>query len=184
MTKAPITQKVKVEIGALLVLTLTSVAVWYYFGRPAAGSAQAASSIIAKYTPMGVENPQIHWDRLDEAQRTEYQTVGRDIFTGGLPPPPPAPIAIPQPVNVAEQAPPPPPPPSLSLKYFGYGAAENDSVSRAFLTDGATVYIAAEGDTVLGHYRVLRISRSRLEFEDMSSGRRGFTTIEDQGPAF
>ena len=177
--------KSKAEIAVRAGLTLVAMASWSYFGRSAMSSAHAAAPAAARYKAMGVENPQIHWDRLDEAQQTEYEATGRDIFTGGSLTPTPLPISIPQPVSVAEQAPPPPPPPpSLSLKYFGYGAAENDSGSRAFLTDGATVYIAAEGDTVLGHYRVLRISRSRLEFEDMSNGRRGFTTIEDQGPAF
>ncbi len=177
-------KKTKAEIAVLAGLTLVAIGSWSYFSRSGVSSAHTAAPAAARYKAMGVGNPQIHWDRLDEAQQTEYEATGRDIFTGGSLAPTPLPIAIPQPVNVVEQAPPPPPPPSLSLKYFGYGASENDSGSRAFLTDGATVYIAAEGDTVLGHYRVLRISRSRLEFEDMSSGRRGFTAIEDQGPAF
>src|ERR1700730_2015062 len=185
MTKPSMTKKVKVEIVMLVTLTLSAVAIWYYFGRPEAGSTRAASSAVAKYKPMGVENPRIHWDRLDEAQQTEYETVGRDIFTGGLPPPSPPPVPIPQPGdNGSTSRPPPPPPPQLPLKYFGYGAAQADSGRRAFLTDGATVYIVAEGDTILGHYRVIKISHANLEFEDMGSARRGVSVIEDQGPAF
>ena len=184
MTRAPMTKKVKMEIATLAALLVLAVGIWYYFGRPAGRSIRAASHGVSKYKPMGVENPQIHWDRLNDAQQTAYESIGRDIFTGGTPPPPP--VVIPQPVDheLAPPPPPPPPPPQLPLKYFGYGAAQADSRGRAFLTDGSTVYIVAEGDTIRGHYRVTRITRTTLEFEDIATGRHGSAVIEDQGPSF
>jgi hypothetical protein len=184
MTKPAMNTKVKIEIGALATLLFSAIGVWYYFGHPAVGSARAASRAISRYKPMGVENPQIHWNRLDEAQQTKYESTGRDIFTGGTPPPPPPPVVIPEPVDHEIAPPPPPPPPQLPLKYFGYGAAQADSRGRAFLTDGAAVYIVAEGDTILGQYRVIRITRANLEFEEISTSRRGVAIIEDQGPSF
>jgi len=45
------------------------------------------------------------------------------------------------------------------------------------------VYVVAEGDTVLGRYRIVKINRVNLEFEELGSGRRGTTVLEDQGPA-
>jgi len=183
MTQAPMTKKVKVEIGALATLLAMAIAT-YYFGRPTTRSIRAASNGVSKYKPMNVENPQIRWDRLVDAEKTAYESTGRDIFTGGTPPPPP--ITIPQPVEqeIAPPPPPPPPPPQLPLKYFGYGAAQADSRGRAFLTDGPTVYIVAEGDTIRGQYRVTRITRATLEFEDISTGRHGVAVIEDQGPSY
>ncbi|MDP9147995.1 MAG: hypothetical protein M3N22_10065, partial [Acidobacteriota bacterium] len=72
------TKRAKVEAGALVLLVFSALAVWYFAGHPVAGSARASTTVIARYMPMGVENPRIHWDRLEDAQRTQYETVGRD----------------------------------------------------------------------------------------------------------
>jgi Tfp pilus assembly protein PilP len=79
--------------------------------------------------------------------------------------------------------PPPPPPPRLPLKYFGYGALESGPGRRAFLTDGDAVYIVAEGDTVLGRFRIIRITHSSLEFEELVTSRRGVTVLEEERSA-
>jgi hypothetical protein len=175
------TKKVKVESGALSVLLLIAAVIWFFYFRSAPASGSSALSVVASYRAMAVENPHVHWERVVEARQTEYQTVGRDIFTGGLPPPA-APVQVPQ-VEVNDTPPPPPPPPPpphLPLKYFGYGALESGPGRRAFLTDGDAVYIVAEGDTVLGRFRVIRITHSSLEFEELVTSRRGVTVLEDQ----
>jgi hypothetical protein len=177
------TKKVKVESGALSVLLLIATMIWFFHFRSAKPSGSSALSVVASYKAMAVENPHVHWDRVVEARQTEYQTVGRDIFTGGLPPPPPAPVVQVAPVEVHDTAPPPPPPPPpphLPLKYFGYGALESGPGRRAFLTDGDAVYIVAEGDTVLSRFRVIRITHSSLEFEELGTSRHGVTVLEDQ----
>jgi len=53
---------------------------------------------------------------------------------------------------------------------------------RAFLADGDDVYIVAEGDTLLGRYRIIKVNNSNLEFEEISSGRRNTVALsqEDQ----
>jgi len=85
---------------------------------------------------------------------------------------------------VAPPPPPPPPPPArLPLKYFGYGTLESGPGRRAFLTDGDAVYIVAEGDTVLGRFRVIRITHSSLEFEELVTSRHGVTVLEEQRSA-
>ena len=180
------TKKVKIESGALTGLLLIAALIWYFHFRSAPASQSSALSVVANYKAMAVENPHVHWDRLVEAQQTEYQTVGRDIFTGGLPPPPvPVPVQVPQ-VEVHDTPPPPPPPPPparLPLKYFGYGTLESGPGRRAFLTDGDAVYIVAEGDTVLGRFRVIRITHSSLEFEELLTSRHGVTVLEEQRSA-
>ena len=174
-------KKTKVEIGALAALLLVALAVWLYQGRPEESSARAAT-LAAKYVPMRVENSQIHWDRLARTQMAEYKASGRNIFALQLPPPPSAPAAPPV---IADDEPPaaPPPPPKLPLKFFGYGTVSEGSQSSAFLTDGSAVYIVAEGDTVLGHYRIIKITSASLEFEEIASGRRAYATLQDQGPS-
>jgi len=176
-------KKVAIEAGALGVLLAALGGTLWYFNSGSSAQSVAATTRSVAYKPMGVENPQIHWYRLDETQRTEYKSSGRDIFSLKLPPPPPPPA----PVQVAEvepappPPPPPPPPPKLPLKFYGYGAVPNSPGRRAFLTDGQAVYIVAEGDTVLGRYRVLKINTMSLDFEEISSGRRASTPLEDQG---
>jgi hypothetical protein len=61
----------------------------------------------------------------------------------------------------------------LPLKFYGFGQAEPGAGRRAFLADGDAVYIVAEGDVVLGRYRIIKINNSTLEFEGISSGRHG-----------
>jgi hypothetical protein len=54
------------------------------------------------------------------------------------------------------------------------------SSRRAFLTNGDSVYVAAEGDTLLGRYRIIKIGRANVEFEEISTGRHGFAHLEGQ----
>ena len=180
------TRKTKVESGTLVVLVLVAGAVWLFYRLPANGSARTGALAATKYKPMGVENSTIHWGRLNEAQQTEYTTTGRDIFTVELPPiPAPQPFHTPEPGEndyVPPPPPPPPPPPKLSLKFFGSGTVPEGEGRRAFLTDGDAVFVVAEGDIVLGRYRIVRISHVSLEFEEIGSGRHGTAALEDQGP--
>lgn len=178
------TKKAKTERILLGVLLVTAVAVWLFVGSSTSTAPQAASLAVS-YKPMGVENPQIHHDRVADARNTEYKSTGRDIFNHDLPPPPPPPpVHIPQPgdADYIAPAPPPPPPPKLPLKFFGSGTVDEGTRRRAFLTDGDAVYIVGEGETVLGHFRVVKIGSRTLEFVEIGSGRHGSTVLEDQEP--
>jgi hypothetical protein len=176
--------KKNVEIAVLAALILAALSIWHYASRPA-GEADRASTVAANYKPMRVENPQIHWDHLEEAQDTEYRPSPRDIFSRDLPLPPPKPVHVPGPGDADYVAPvvPPPPPPQLPLKYFGEGKTQSGSGRRAFLKNGDDVYIVAEGDIVLGRYRIIKINHSSLDFEEIGSGRHGTARLEDEGPA-
>jgi len=176
-------KKAKIEGTTLAVLMLVAGTLWYYYAHPELGSARAGSFLVA-YKPMGVESPRIHRDRVQAARNTEYEATTRDIFSRVLPPPPPPPEVVRVPVagdaDFVAPPPPPPPPPELPLKFFGSGDVLNGSGLRAFLTNGDSVYVAAEGDTVLGRYRIIKIGRLKLEFEENSTGRHGFVPLEDQ----
>ena len=159
-------KKSAIQGSALAVLMLICGALWYRNANSAGASSDHEVKSSAAYKPMSVENPQIHWDLLTDLQQTQYETTGRDIFNWHLPPPPP-----------------PPPPPQLPLKFFGVSTDAKGSARRAFLTDGSDVYIVAEGDSVLGRYRVRRITNANLEFEEIGSGRRALKPLEEQTPS-
>jgi hypothetical protein len=180
-------KKTQIQSGSLGVLVLLCGFLWYHNGSTAGASeGETGPSFRAAYHPMSVENPRIHWDRLTESQETEYTTTGRDLFNWQLPPPPPPPppVHIPGPGDEDYVAPPPPPPPPpvLPLKFFGIGTDAKGSSRRAFLTNGNEVFIVAEGETVLGHFRIIKINNVNLEFEEIGSGRRSSKQIEDQNP--
>ncbi len=167
------------QIAVLIVLAIIGVAVWYWNTRqnPAAAG---ASSITAGYTPINVENPAIRWWKLERVRKTEYKGSGKDPFSLVAPAPPPV---VPQPgdKNYVAPVPAPPPPLELPVKFFGYGTVPNGTARRAFLTDGDEVYVVAEGDTLLAHFRILKIGNVTLDFEEISSGRQGKATLEDAG---
>ena len=178
-------KKTTMQAAALLVLVVICAALWYR----QANSAVASDTDLrpgAAYRPMSVENPRIHWDHLSDPQEAEYNATGRDIFNWVLPPPPPPPppIHIPGPgdEDFVPPPPPPPPPPKLPLKFFGLGTDAKGASRRAFLTDGDEVFIVAEGETVLGRYRITHIANTSLEFEEISSGRRASKALEEAPP--
>jgi hypothetical protein len=75
-----------------------------------------------------------------------------------------------------------PPPPTLPAKrkVFGSGTVPNGTAKRAFLSDGEEVFIVGEGDTLLGRFRILRITPASLEFEELGSGRRNSAPLDEQ----
>jgi hypothetical protein len=177
-------KKAKIETAVLALLLVVAGTVWYFYAHSELGSARAASFLVA-YKPMGAESPRIHHDRVQAARNTEYGSTIRDIFSRELPPPPPAAIVrVPNPGDSDYVPPvaPPPPPLELPLKFFGSGTVEGGTSRRAFLTNGDSVYVAAEGDTLLGRYRIIKIGRVNLEFEEISTGRHGFAHPEDVEP--
>jgi hypothetical protein len=167
-------------LGALL---LIAAGAWYWGSGARAIAPKLAAVQKLTYTPLGVENPGLHREKLEASRRTEYKGSGRDLFSESAPPPPVASqvTSAPQPVQQATTAPPPPPLPTLppNMKFFGYGTVPNGTSKRAFLTDGEQVFIVSEGDTLLGRYRIVRIGNANLDFEDISTGLRNSVTLQE-----
>ena len=170
--------KQKTKIALLAALMVVAAGIFYFDSRGI--SLQSPSSFTSKsYAPLPVENPELRRWKLDSSRRTEYKSSGRDLFSQTLPPAPKAPAPVPVPVP---QVPVEAPPPSLpaNMKFFGYGTVPNGTSKRAFLSDGEEVYIVGEGDTLLGRFRILRISNASLEFEELASGRRNSASLDEQ----
>jgi hypothetical protein len=178
--------KQKHQIIVLVVLAVVAALIWGFEWRKPTSTMQTAS-FIQDYKGLAVENPQIRWQELERAQKTEYQSNGRNPFTIIAPPSPAevqkdldAKLHPPAPV-----IPPPPPPPTRAtlppnLKYFGYGTVPNGSPRRAFITDGEDTYIVTEGDTLLGRYRILKVGNSNLEVQEISTGLPGTMPLDEQ----
>ena len=137
--------------------------------RPAARAKARATKVSA--APRSLD-PTLRYDWLKASEDTKYDGNGRNIFQ--------LQAEIPQPVGNGrtdddDQAdtgpPPPPPPPPINLKFFGF-ASKAGEPKKIFLSEGEDVFIAAEGEVVDRHYKVLRISPTSVEIEDVLNNNR------------
>jgi hypothetical protein len=171
----------KTQLIVLGVLVVILLVVAYRVFLHGGSAPQTVPSGVENYPPIGVENPELQVWKIKAAQRTEYKRSGPDIFTGA-----PAPSAVVQEAKVQTPTQPVQPvelPPSLPVKFFGYGSVPASGQRRAFFTNGEDVYIVAEGETLLGQFRVLHIGNGSLDFEVISSGKRGTVELEWQSPS-
>src|SRR5580704_15936558 len=148
------------QIVLLAVLLVVLAGTVFYFYRTTYSAQVAAPqpvSLDARFTPLAVDNPALRLGILTRFLALEYKGVHRSIFSATLPPPP-APPPSKQPVNTVPQPPPGPPPLTVDAKYFGYVSDIAGSHRRAFFatTNNEDVFIAGEGDTLMGRFRVVR----------------------------
>ena len=174
--------KQKKQLAVLSVLLLIAGVIWFFYLDHDKPIVTVAAGTTAPQL-LSVENPQLHTDRLKRARETEYKSTGRNIFSLTPPPPPqqPPPTLPADTSGVTSDPAPPPEPPKLPLKFFGYGTVPYGSARRAFFTDGEEVYVVAEGELLLNRFRILKVGNANLEFEEVSSGRRGTALLEEQG---
>jgi hypothetical protein len=120
-------------------------------------------------------DPTLDLNLLRRSEEIKYAGNGRNIFVAGS-------VAIiekpkgPGVTDAAESAtlrtpPPPPPPPPITLKFFGFANRPGET-KRVFLSQGEDVFIAAEGDIVDRRYRVLHISPTAVDVEDVLNNNR------------
>lgn len=117
--------------------------------------------------PMEGLDPTLHPEVMAQAESIEYTGKGRNIFSMFSEPvieQAKAPIR-PQPLE--PQLPPgPPPPPPIDLKFFGYETHQGGD-RKVFLLHGDDVFIAAEGEVVDHHYKVVKIAPMSVQIEDI-----------------
>jgi len=174
------TQKNQMIVLAVLVLIMGIV---WYFNRTTSATNTGSVATFQNYQLLAVENPQLHRDKMEEAQKTEYHSLGRNPFSEIAPPKEHAePVKVAQHLQQTVPVLPQPPPPTLpgNMKYFGYGTIPNGTLRRAFLSDGDDVFIVGEGDTLLGRFRIVKINNANLEFEEIATGRRNTITLQEE----
>jgi hypothetical protein len=174
-----------IVLGVLLA-ALAPIAYFFFQGFMPAGGAPRQAALTARFTPLNVDNPALRMDILKRFLALQYQGVHRNIFSATLPPPP-APAHPKQPLiatPIVPELPPAPPPLTVSAKYFGYVSDPVGSHRRAFFasSNGEDIMIAGEGDTIMGQFRVIRLTSAAADLEEVSSGRRATLNLEATSP--
>ena len=72
----------------------------------------------------------------------------------------------------------------VDAKYFGYVSDYGGNHRRGFFatTNNEDVIIAGEGDTFMGRFRVVHLTNTTADVEEVSSGRRATLTLEEPTP--
>jgi hypothetical protein len=119
-------------------------------------------------------DPTLDLKLLSESEEIKYAGNGRNIFVAGSV----AVIEAPKKNGTTDreeagirQPPPVPPPPPITLKFFGF-ANQPGETKKVFLSQGEDIFIASEGDIVDRRYRVLRISPTAVDVEDVLNNNR------------
>jgi hypothetical protein len=137
-------------------------------GRPESGASSGGNAVKVA-VPLTSLDPTLHPELMAAAESLEYAGNGRNIFSMNS-----APAVIeavshsvrPSAQNLVAQGPPPiPPPPPIQLKFFGFEASGPSR--KAFLLHGDDVFIAAEGDVVDHHYRIMKINPLSIQVTDL-----------------
>jgi len=172
----------------LVVLLVVAGLVWFsYFKTDSSALTSNASASTQDPPPLYVDNPRLRLEEIPMARNTEYKSGGRNIFVAQAA----APVVVaqapqkPKPLKYGPEPPvPDPPPPPLTLppnmKFYGYGTVPNGSGRRAFFTDGEEIFVIPEGGLLLNRFRIIKVGNATLEFEEVSSGRRGTAPLEEQ----
>jgi hypothetical protein len=177
------TRRTQLIILGVLLAVLAGTAFSLIRSRSADDVVPVPVSVDTRFTPVAVDNPALRLDILKRFLALEYKGVHRSIFSASLPPPPAPPVSR-VPVNVVQGPPPGPPPLTVDAKYFGYVSDLGGSHRRAFFatSNNDDVFIAGEGDTLMGRFRVIRITNTTADVEEVSSGRRATLAIEEPSP--
>ncbi|MGB8987073.1 MAG: hypothetical protein WCC37_10765 [Candidatus Sulfotelmatobacter sp.] len=135
--------------------------------HPAHRGAGAGSS--KKEHPPQSLDPTLHLQQLAATEQIKYEGSGRNIFVsqaeveipkplapGAVGPNDPKPYQVPA---VTAQAP-------IPLKFFGF-ANQPGEAKKVFLSKGEDVFIAGEGEIVDRRYKVVRISATSVEIQDV-----------------
>lgn len=117
-------------------------------------------------------DPTLRLDLLSAAERTQYEGNGRNIFVSQA-----EDVRIPTPIErgntdgqqdtqEAYRTPTPPPAPPIPLKFYGFASSPGEP-KKIFLKLGEDVFVAGEGEIVDRRYKVVRISNTSVEIQDV-----------------
>ena len=116
-------------------------------------------------------DPTLQMKLLASSEQTTYEGSGRNIFVSQA-----VDVVIPKAIapghtdsteKTGPQGPPPVPPPApIPLKFFGFASRPGEP-KKIFLSKDQDVFIAGEGEIVDRRYKVVRISASSVEIQDL-----------------
>ncbi len=147
---------------------------------PAPASAHPAARVSAKAAAAKKEripqnlDPTLHLDLLAVTEQIKYEGSGRNIFVAQSEAEIPRPLAPGQtdpsaPPPTIYTAPPTPTAPPIPLKFFGFANRAGEP-KKVFLSNkGEDVFIAGEGEIIDRRYKVVKISATSVEIQDVVS---------------
>ena len=140
--------------------------------RPATATMKAGikGAKLGKQTTGESLDPTLRLDLLAASERTLYEGSGRNIFVSQK-----EDVQIPKLVakantdaqqTVGWTPPQVQPAPPIPLKFYGFASSPGEP-KKIFLKNGDDVFVAGEGEIVDRRYKVLRISATSVEIQDM-----------------
>ena len=129
-------------------------------------------------------DPTLDLRLLSQSEEIKYAGNGRNIFVAGSVPKierPKAPGVTDKQEASLHMPPPIPPPPPINLKFFGFANRPGET-KKVFLSQGEDIFIAGEGDIVDRRYRVLHISATAVDVEDMVNNNRQSLPLTQGAP--
>ncbi len=176
----------RTQVIALAVLGgIALLALGYVFWPASSTAVPAASQVtstaakpLMKRSPSGKMvpvaeprlDPTLDLNLLSQSEEIKYAGNGRNIFVMGsvakIEPVRKSPVTDTKPVVFT-----PPAPPPITLKFFGFANRPGET-KKVFLVQGEDIFIAAEGDIVDRRYRVLKISPTAVDVEDVLNNNR------------
>jgi hypothetical protein len=138
--------------------------------KPRAALRRGSDSASAKkeLRPQSLD-PTLNLAQLASAEQIKYEGSGRNIFVSQPDPVIPTPLASgtagPNDPKIW-QAPPVAAAPLIPLKFFGF-ASKKGEPKKIFLSKGEDVFIAGEGEIVDRRYKIVRISPTSVEIQDV-----------------
>jgi hypothetical protein len=136
--------------------------------HPAAHRASGSGSAKKERAPLSLD-PTLHLEQLAATEQIKYEGSGRNIFMSQA-----EDVVIPKVIGKPNtddgvKWPGPPPlaaPPPIPLKFFGF-ASKPGEPKKVFLIKGEDTFIAGEGEIVDRRYKVVKISPTSVEIQDV-----------------
>lgn len=186
-------------IVALLVFGYEFIPMFVGSSSEPASSAQAAAPIptrvMSKPGAKGTKkqhveslDPTLRLDLLAASEQTQYEGNGRNIFVSQPD------VVIPQPIapgasdapngggpaGSTYHVPSPPMAPPIPLKFYGFASSPGEP-KRIFLKLGDDVFVAGEGEIVDRRYKVIRITPTSVQIQDVVNSGPPQTILLTQG---
>jgi hypothetical protein len=137
---------------------------------PKPGVRVAAAKGSKKASKVESLDPTLKLDLLASSEKTEYQGNGRNIFVSqaeDVQIPKVATVVSPDQLGPQQWHPPSPPPPQpIPLKFYGFASSPGEP-KKIFLKNGDDVFVAGEGEIVDRRYKVIRITNTTVEIQDV-----------------
>jgi hypothetical protein len=136
--------------------------------HPASRRGSGSGAAKKERAPQSLD-PTLHLQQLNAIEQIKYEGSGRNIFVSQ------AEVVIPKPLTAGTANPNEPnvykvPPPAtqapIPLKFFGF-ANQPGETKKVFLSKGEDVFIAGEGEIIDRRYKVVRISPTSVEIQDV-----------------